>query len=293
MLTGFSLAVLLLAQASTVAPDAEVRALTATVLDQAGEPVEGLSPQDIALSENGLVRDITAFKPDRRPLTVAVIVDTSQAVGSQYRLNVVDAVSAFISRLPTGTSYAIWTTGDRPTKLVDYTEDRTEATAALERVAPLGGNYMLDALAEASKDLKKSQGEGDRTAVVAVSGTGPELSYLDKWRSADVAEANADLFLMLQIDVGGAGFEERANLSYVFDRLARASGGEYDVLLSYMGTDSGLRKLSPYLLAGYRVAYATVPDLKKRKIELTVARPGTEVRLPNRTDVEAELNPES
>jgi VWFA-related protein len=282
-----------LLQASTVAPDAEVRALTATVLDQAGEPVEGLSPQDVALSENGLVRDITAFKPDRRPLTVAVIVDTSQAAGSQYRLNVVGAVSAFVSRLPSGTSYAIWTTGDRPTKLVDYTEDRTEATAALERVAPLGGNYMLDALAEASKDLKKNQGEGDRTAVVAISGTGPELSYLDKWRSADVAEENADLFLMLQIDVGGAGFEERATLSYVFDRLAQASGGEYDVLLSHMGTDSGLRKLSPYLLAGYRVAYATVPDLKKRKIELTVARPGTEVRLPSRTDVEAELNPES
>jgi hypothetical protein len=293
MMTGFSLAVLLLAQASAVAPDAEVRALTATVLDQEGGPVEGLSPQDVALSENGVVRDITSFKPDRRPLTVAVIVDTSLAAGSEYRLNVVDAVTAFVSRLPTGTSYAIWTTGDRPTKLLDYTEDRTEATAVLERVVPLGGNYMLDALAEASKDLKKNQREGNRTAVVAVSGTGPELSYLDKWRSADVAEENADLFLMLQIDAGGAGFEERSNLSYVFDRLARASGGEYDVLLSYLGTDSGLRKLSPYLLAGYRVAYATVPDLKKRKIELTVARPGTEVRLPSRTDVEAELNPES
>jgi hypothetical protein len=157
----------------------------------------------------------------------------------------------------------------------------------------MGGNYMLDALAEASKDLKKNQREGDRTAVVAVSGTGPELSYLDKWRSADVAEENADLFLLLQIDVGGAGFTERANLSYVFDRLAEASGGDYDMILSYMGTDSGLRKLSPYLEAGYRLAYATVPDVKKRKVEVTVAQPGTEVRLPIRTDIEGELDPES
>jgi hypothetical protein len=59
-----------------------------------------------------------------------------------------------------------------------------------------------------------------------------------------------------------------------------------------MGADSGLRKLSPYLRAGYRVAYATVPEVKKREVELTVARPGTDVRLPNRTDIEAELNPE-
>ena len=291
-MTGLSIAVLLLAQASTVAPDAEVRALTATVLDRDGEPVEGLAQQDVALSENGVVRDITSFKPDRRPLTVAVIVDTSQGAGSEYRLNVVDAVTGFVSRLPAGTSYAIWTTGDRPSRLLDYTEDPAEAAPVLRRVAPLGGNYMLDALAEASKDLKKKQREGDRTAVVAISGTGPELSYLDKWRSADVAEENADLFLLLQVDVGGAGFQERANLSYVFDRLARASGGEYDLILSYMGADSGLRKLSPYLRAGYRVAYATVPDLKKREVELTVARPGTEVRLPKRTDVEAELDPE-
>jgi VWFA-related protein len=291
-MTGFSLAVLLLAQASTVAPDVEVRALTATVLDQDGEPVEGLGQEDVALSENGVVRDITSFRPDRRPLTVAVIVDTSQAVAGEYRLNVTDAVSGFVSRLPSGTRYAIWTTGDRPTKLLDYTEDPAEATPALGRVAPQGGNYMLDALAEASKDLEESQGEGDRTAVVAISGTGPELSYLDKWRSADVAEENADLFLLLQVDVGGAGFQERAKLSYVFDRLAEASGGEYDLILSYMGADSGLRKLSPYLRAGYRVAYATVPEVKKREVELTVARPGTDVRLPNRTDIEAELNPE-
>jgi VWFA-related protein len=291
-MTGFSLAVLLLAQASTVAPDVEVRALTATVLDQDGEPVEGLGQEDVALSENGVVRDITSFRPDRRPLTVAVIVDSSQAVASEYRLNVVDAVSGFVSRLPSGTRYAIWTTGDRPTKLLDYTEDPAEAAPALGRVAPQGGNYMLDALAEASKDLKKNQREGDRTAVVAISGTGPELSYLDKWRSADVAEENADLFLLLQVDVGGAGFQERAKLSYVFDRLAEASGGEYDLILSYMGADSGLRKLSPYLRAGYRVAYATVPEVKKREVELTVARPGTDVRLPKRTDIEAELNPE-
>ena len=292
-MTAFSLAVLLLAQAAAIAPDTEVRALTATVLDKEGEPVAGLGQDDVALSENGVVRDITSFKPDRRPLTVAVIVDTSRAAGTEYRLNVVDAVTAFVSRLPSGSSFAIWTTGDRPTKLVDYTEDPAEASPALERVAPMGGNYMLDALAEASKDLKKNQREGDRTAVVAVSGTGPELSYLDKWRSADVAEENADLFLLLQVDIGGAGFAERAKLSYVFDRLAEASGGDYDVILSYMGTDSGLRELSPYLRAGYRLAYATVPDVKKREIEVTVAQPGTEVRLPIRTDIEAELDPES
>jgi hypothetical protein len=213
-------------------------------------------------------------------------------VRSEYRLNLVEAVTALVSRLPAGTMYSLWTTGDRPSKVLDYTEDRTEASAALVRVAPTGGNYMLDALAEASKDLKKQTREGDRTAIFAVSGTGPEFSYLDKWRAADVAEENVDLFLMLQVDVGGAGFEERAKLSYVFDRLAQASAGEYDVILSYMGVDPALRRLSPYLSAGYRLSYATVPEIKKRKLEVNVARPGTEVKIPIRTDIQSEINPE-
>ena len=49
-----------------------------------------------------------------------------------------------------------------------------------------------------------------------------------------------------------------------------------------MGADTALRKLSAHLRSGYRLAYATVPDLKKRKLDLSVARPGTEVFLPSR-----------
>jgi hypothetical protein len=139
---------------------------------------------------------------------------------------------------------------------------------------------MLDAFAEASADLKKLSREGDRTVVVAVTGTGPELSYRDKYRAAEEAEKNAELFLSVQIDSGEADFEMRSNLSYVMDRLARATGGRYEVILSPMGTDTALRKLSAHLRSGYRLAYATVPDLKKRKLDLSIARPGTEVFLP-------------
>jgi VWFA-related protein len=289
-MAGYTFAVLLLAQASVIAPGAQVRALTVTVLDKEGAPVEGLREQDVAITENGVVRDITSFKPDERPLTVAVIVDSSRPVGTEFRMNAIPAVTAFISRLPEGTRYAIWTTGDRPTKILDYTEDRTEASKALLKVAPLGGNYMIDALVEASEDLKKGGGEGDRTAVVAISGTGPELSYLDRWRAAEEAAENADLFLNLQVDVGGANFQMRSNLSYVLEKLAKSTGGEYDVILSYLGADSALRKLSPFLRAGYRLAYATVPDLKKRELEVEVAQPGTEVRLPVRTEEADELD---
>lgn len=287
-MSALTLAVFLLGQAApATAPGTELRALTVTLLDEKDREVTDVSASDVALVENGVSRDITSFKPDRRPLSVAVLVDTSAAVGAAYRLNVVEAVVGFVARLPEGTRYALWTTGDRPTKVVDHTDDRGAAGTALRRVAPQGGNYMLDALSEASTDLKKLSREGDRTAVVAVTFMGPEFSYLDKYRSAEVAEKNAEVFLSVQVDSGDADFEMRSNVSYVMDRLARATGGRYDIVLSAMGTDTALRKLSAHLRSGYRLAYATVPDLKKRTLDLSVARLGTKVLLPSASAREA------
>jgi hypothetical protein len=287
-MSALTLAVLLLGQAAPVtAPGTEIRALTVTLLDEKGQAVTDVAPADVALAENGVSRDVTSFKPDHRPLSVAVLVDTSAAMGASYRLNVVDAVVGLVTRLPEGARYALWTTGDRPTKIVDHTVEREAAGKALRLVAPQGGNMLLDAFGEASADLKKLSREGDRTVVVAVTGTGPELSYRDKYRAAEEAEKRAELFLSVQVDSGDADFDMRSNLSYVQDRLARATGGHYEVILSAMSTDAALRKVSAHLRAGYRIAYATVPDLKKRNLDLSVARPGTEVLLPATSTREA------
>jgi len=282
-MSGVALIVLCMAQTPTAAPGTEVRALTVTVLDEKGNEVGDLAGADVAVTENGVARDIVAFKPDRRPLTVAIIVDTSETLSTSYRLNIVDAVLGFVARLPEGARYALWTTGDRPTKVVDYTDDRQAAGKALRMVAPRGGNYLLDGLSEASTDLKKLAREGDRNVVVTLTATGPELSYRDKYRSAEEAARGAELFLAAQIDAtspDAADFEMRSNLSYVLDRLTKATGGVYEVVLSSMGADNALRKLSPVLRSGYRLSYATVPDLKKRELTLSVARPATKVLLP-------------
>ena len=280
---GLMLSAVLLAQAAPAA-DAEVRAISLTVLDAKGDAVEGLGAKDVALLENGVARDITAFGPDLRSLTAAVIVDTSEVVSSAYRLNMVEPVVGLVARLPEGSRYAIWTTGDRPTKILDYTDDRAAASKALKLVAPRGGNYVLDALAEASADMKAE--EGRRRVVVAVTATGPELSYRDKYRAAETAEKSADLFLLLQISAGGADFEQQGDLGYVLDRLATTTGGVHEVILSSLGTDSGLHKLSAALRSQYRLAYATLPRLRTRKLQVELARPGTRVVVPRRSEVE-------
>ena len=283
-MSALALAVLLAGQApaasSATAPGTEIRALTVTLLGDKGEEVSDVSVADVALLENGVHRDIASFARDTRPLTLAVLVDTSAAVSSSYRLNLVEAVVGLVARLPEGTRYSVWTTGDRPIKVVDYTEDKGAAGTALRRVAPQGGNYTIDALAEASADLSKLAREGDRKVVVAVAGLGEEFSYRDKQRAAEEAEGRADLFLSVQVDAGGGDFDTRTRLSYTLERLATASGGRSEQVLSYMAVDSALKKLSTHIASGYRLRYASVPDLKKRQLQLSIARPGTKVLIP-------------
>jgi VWFA-related protein len=279
-MSGLTLAAFLLAQATSAAPGTQVRALTVSFADEKGAEVTDLGAKDVAVVENGVTRDITSFKPDARPLAVAILLDTSAAVAESYRLNLVDAVIGLVARFPEGTRYAIWTTGDRPTKIVDLTSDKGAAGGALRRVAPQGGNTMLDALAEASSDLAKLAREGERTLVVAITATGPELSSRDKQRSADETEQSRAWVLALEVDDRGSDLEARMNLGYVFDRLAGATGGRYDVVLSPMAVDDALRKLSAVVRGSYRLAYATAPDLKKRKLRISVARPGTRVLVP-------------
>lgn len=276
-----SLAALLAAlsfnQAPSPAERPELRTVVVAFSNEKGQPVEGLELEELALLENGVARDIAELKRDDRPLSVALLVDSSEALGSAYRLNVVDAVLRFLNRLPSGTRYTLWTTGDRPTRLVELTDDKSLAAPALRRTYPTGGNTMLDALVEATRELRGR--EGERSAVVVVSGSGIEFSNRPRERVVEEAKGDGLVFLVVQVDEAPAPFESRQNYDYVFGRLTQESGGLREIVLTSMGVETALRKLAADLSGRYRLRYATLPELKERRLEVEVARPGVRARV--------------
>src|SRR5262249_27297853 len=273
-----AMAALLLAQAAPAATaPAETRVVSVTATDDKGNPPGGLGRDDVAALENGVARDVVSLPLDKRPLTVALILDTSEAVSSSLRLHLLDPVVGFLRQLPAGSRYALWTTGDRPTKLVDFTDEPDAARNALRRVAPQGGTTMLDPIVEAAEDLKKK--EGERFAIVAVTAVGPEFSNRSKEQIVDRLRDDTSTFLGLLIEEGATSVENRNTYDYVFDRLAKRSGGLFETTLSSMGAESELKKLAAHLRSQYQLTYATVGDLKQRKIEVQVARPRAKVRV--------------
>ena len=266
----------LLLQASPLA--LETRTVSVVVTDAEDRSVRDLGPEEVALVENGVVRDIVKILPDERPLTVAILVDSSEEIATTYRLYLIEAVTALVKGLPEGARYGLWVTGDRPRRLLEVTEDRGAAAPALKRVAPSGGNTMLDALVEVTKELGQ-QREGERRAIVVVTGMTTEFSSRDRFSIVEECERRADLFLFFSFDEGRADFEDRTDYDYVMTHLAeRRPGGRLERAITAMAAPKTVAAFAADLRPSLRVSYETPPDLKERKIDVQVSRPGLRVR---------------
>jgi len=269
---------------------ADTRSLTVSITDEKGGPVTGLRTDEIVVLENGVAREVSRVEPESRPLTAAVIVDTSESLGSSFRLNVLDEVVRLVGRLPEGSRYALWTTGDRPTKVVDFTDDRAVAGRALKRIAPRGGNTVLDAVVEAAEDLEEH--EAERTAVIVITGRGLGFANYDRTHIVERALSRGHpTFLVVDfqegaspVDPGARGSDVTGSVGqidydYVFGQLTDRTGGVRETPLSSMGLGKPLEKVSAALSGQYRITYSTLPDIGDRKIEVKVARPGVKVTL--------------
>ena len=267
--------------AASLLPDAnratQVRTVGVFVTDGKGNAVTGLVPEEVAVVENGVARDLVRIEPDGRRLTIVLLVDTSAAVGSAFRLSIVEAVTSFLNHLPAGARYALWGTGDRPTKLVNFTDDPAEAGKALKRVFPQGGSTLLDALVEASRDLKAL--EGERTGVVVLTATGPEFSGRERHQVVEEARKSGATFRSVQFEDEPVAPEDRQIYDYVLGELTRKTGGLGATTLSSMGVDSALRRIGADIGGQYRLSYKTLPEAKDAKLEVKVARPGVKVRV--------------
>ncbi|PYQ02574.1 MAG: hypothetical protein DMF82_15720 [Acidobacteria bacterium] len=274
-----ALAAALILQAS--AP-ADVRTLDVWITDSKGSAVRGLVPEEAAVMENGVARSVTRLEEDRRPLTLAVIVDSSAPMATFYRLHLVEPIVQLLNQLPEGSRFAVWTTGDRPQKIADWSDDVAAASRALKHVAPQGGNTVIDAIVEASADLR--QKESERSAIVVVSGVGIGFSNYERRQAVEKAQAGGATFMVVQFEETGEPSQAageavtRLDYDYVFDNVTRHSGGLREIAMSAMGVPRSLEKVAQALKAPYRLSYTTVPDLKERKVEVRVARPGVKVR---------------
>lgn len=276
----------LLVSAALAQAPTESHSLRAVVEGPKGVALRDLEPSDVSLSEGGVTRTLTRFEKDERPISLALLIDSSQPMTSVYRHHFVEAAKAFVGSLPSNTHLSVWTTGDRPSQVldnVDLSEDSAtrDLGARLGRAAPIGGNTILDALVEVATALEKT--EGDRKVIVFLSGIGPGFSNRDK-------HSVVDAVMRKGVEVAGVLASERGEASeggevslldyeFVFGALTEKTAGRLERPLSAMGASGSMLRVAADLRSTYRLDFLLPSGSRRSRMTLQVARPGAKARL--------------
>jgi hypothetical protein len=257
------------------------RSAYVSVLDARGQPVEAVSLGDVVVREDGTVREVLRVVPATEPMQIAVLVDTSAALGSDV-VNVREALEAFVTRMAAGNAVALIEFGDRPRILVDSTSDPRALVKGVGQVFSRAGSgaYLLEAIVETSRGFQKR--ESPRPVMVVVMTEGVEFgNYGHEQTLEALAAGGAALHVAVLVTPGGgddSSFEVRTR-NVVVDRGTRDSGGRRENLLSSMALASTLDALASELLRQVEVVYARPRTLiPPSKITIEAGRPGITVR---------------
>jgi VWFA-related protein len=279
--------VLGVAVAATAVPDTRTyaqaggreRTLFVSAVDDKGEPVEVLAPDDVIVREDGARREVLRVSPATEPIDIALLVDNSAAAEDSIT-HLRDGLRRFVAKMAPNNQIALITLADRPTIVVDYTSDQKRLETGIGRLFPMSmsGMTLLDAVVEVSRGLARR--ETPRAVVVPVINDGVEFTNRYHREIIDALKmAGAPLHAVTigSFYVGGdTATRERA---LVLDVGTRESGGQRINLLSPMGINTALDKLGRELSSQFKVVYGRPESLiPPEKLEVTSARRGLTVR---------------
>jgi VWFA-related protein len=253
--------------------------LYVSAVNDKGEPVEGLEPDTFLVREDGVRREVLRVSRATEPIDIALLVDNSAAADDAITF-MRDGVSRFDALMAPNNQIAIIALADRPTILVDYTNDPKRLSAGVGRLfaMPMSGMTLLDALVETAKGLERR--EAPRAVVVPVITDGPEFTnryYRDV--SAAVRKAQAAIHM---VSIGTFYHSEEQGIrerSFLLDEGPRTTGGQRISLLTPMGLPDAMQRLARELSSQYKVVYGRPESLvPPEKTEVSSARAGITMR---------------
>jgi len=268
---------LTLAVAAPAAGEAHdgIRSVTVAVYTKKAAPVENLQPDELSIEEDGRKQAVLAVERDHRPLDVALILDSSAALGPLYRRDLVDAAMGFWKALPEEARLAIWTSGGAPCKIVDFGADHETGERALQMVAAGGKNYTLDTIIDASRDLRSERAA--RRVLAIVTNTDVEASKTLIQRTFKVVGRTRVTPMVVLVKAGGKPVQTWDSET-LFEKMGEGYGGTYEEILTPMAVARRLDGVAADLGSQYQVRYSsgankpTVPGVK-------VERKGIKVRV--------------
>jgi VWFA-related protein len=267
----------------TLAVEIELVNLDVVVTDKRGNFIPNLTQKNFKLYEDKVEQKITNFSPTTAPLTIVILVEFANTLAFWYD-DVVTPTAGFIQMLRPEDWAALVAYDMRPEILSDFTQDKRELFAGLNRMRIPG--FSETNLFDALKDTLDRLEEVDGKKAVLLIGTGVDtfskitfdtmlkrvnntnaviycigmMQFLREYMDARGYLAPEDRLTYLQADNQLNTFAKRTGGKAWFPRFM----GEYPNILQQVGIE---------LRSQYSIAYQSTnanKDGKFRKIKVEV-----------------------
>src|SRR5882672_5507504 len=142
--------------------------VTATVSDDDGHFVSGLTKDDFSIYEDGAPQEITNFSNERVPVSLGIVLDTSGSMTPEKMSSARSAIDRFIyDLLDKNDELFFMQFASVPDLLQGWTFDRRAISRAVGEVSAAGGTAMNDAIARALPIA--ADGRNQKKAILVIS----------------------------------------------------------------------------------------------------------------------------
>ena len=257
-----------------------------SVVDSKGEPATGLTVNDFRVKEDGAVREVLDVAPATEPISVALLVDDSQATQQATQM-IREAVDDFITTLAGKAEISLSTFGERPTLLADYTTDTAKLRSAAKRIFPRqgAGAYLMDAIVDVSRGFQKRESARGGAIVVLMIDDAVEFSNRNYDNVvSELQKSRAALHIISLGTQSSSLNDEMRNRNQSIALGTERTGGRRDNVLALTAAAPKMKQMAAELINQYKVTYGRAETLiPPEKLEVTVTKPGLTARAPNRT----------
>jgi Ca-activated chloride channel family protein len=264
----------------------EVVTIQASVRTNRGRPVQGLTPEDFEIRDNGQVRQILSMRADlQSPISVAVLVDTSGSMATGPKMALArQALDSLLSQLHRGADeVAVFTFDSRLHERRGFSFDPEQMRGALDKFDVFGSTSLYDATAAAARRLSE-RSAAHKAIIVLTDGidtssslTAPEVSGLASSIAVPVyifaTVPSIDQRAMLESTARSVS----ANAADLRD-LAEWTGGQLVFASNDLEVTTNATKLVHELRQQYIIAIEAAAGPEWRRLDVRVKRPAAVVK---------------
>lgn len=243
--------------------------------------VTNLTRNDFSILEDTKTQEIQNFSHETNtPLTIALLVDTSQSVAPKLKFEQAAATNFFYSVLKEKDRAMLVEFDSGVTLVQDFTNDTNKLAKQIKTLRAAGGTALYDAIYLAC-DEKLIREVGRKTIVILSDGEDMSSKYTFEQALEMALKAEATIFAISVNRGGFFGVGPTKNGDRVLQQLAEETGGRVFIPFKVEELEESFQQISQELRSQYNIGFLSTNrqrDGAYRKIEVKLAEKGLKIR---------------